>query len=72
MCGGGYENNELYPSYALFKHVSWGGRETMNFIVHTRYLNTCGVGGRETMNFILDTRYVNTCVCAGCGGVEKQ
>jgi hypothetical protein len=50
-----------------------GGRETMNFILHTRYVNTCvgtSCGGRETMNFILHTRYVSTCVGAGCGGRE--
>jgi hypothetical protein len=30
-----------------------GGRETIKFILHTRYVSTCvgaGCGGRETMN----------------------
>jgi hypothetical protein len=48
-----------------------GGRETMNFILHMRYVNTCvgaDCGGTETINFILHTRYVSTCVGVGCGG----
>jgi hypothetical protein len=47
----------------------------MNFILYTRYVNTCvgaGCGGKETLNFILHTRYVSACVGGGGGGVGKQ
>jgi hypothetical protein len=33
-----------------------GGRETMNFILHTPHVNTCGSGlwgGRETMDYFI-------------------
>jgi hypothetical protein len=37
-----YDLGNLAHHTNVTSHVGGGGRETMNFILHTRYISTCG------------------------------